>query len=125
MRRDTGTPLFIRAGRGERQDRTRERDRLGPSCDVVQPFHVLPNQRLLKEGDQLFLGSRALDLLVALVERAGELVSKGELMARVWPDTLVEESNLKVQVAALRRALRRQRSQPLQLYRSRSGATGS
>jgi DNA-binding winged helix-turn-helix (wHTH) protein len=71
------------------------------------PFHVLPIQRLLLEGDLLpRLGSRALDLLVALVERAGELVSKGELMARVWPDTLVEESNLRVQVAALRRALR-------------------
>ena len=50
------------------------------------PFRVLPNQRLLLEGDQPpRLGSRALDLLVALVERAGELVSKGELMARVWP----------------------------------------
>jgi DNA-binding winged helix-turn-helix (wHTH) protein len=90
------------------------------------PFHVLPIQRLLLEGDLLpRLGSRALDLLVALVERAGELVSKGELMARVWPDTLVEESNLRVQVAALRRASRRQGSQPLHLYRSRSGATGS
>ena len=51
------------------------------------PFHVLPNQRLLLE--LIRLGSRALDLLLALVERAGELVSKGELMARVWPDNLV------------------------------------
>jgi DNA-binding winged helix-turn-helix (wHTH) protein len=71
------------------------------------PFHVLPNQRLLLQGDRpVRLGSRALDILVALVERTGELVSKGELMARVWPDTFVEESNLKVQVAALRRTLR-------------------
>ncbi len=71
------------------------------------PFHVLPNQRLLLEGDQpLRLGSRAFDILVALVERTGDLVSKGELMARVWPDTLVEEGNLKVQVAAVRRTLR-------------------
>jgi DNA-binding winged helix-turn-helix (wHTH) protein len=70
------------------------------------PFHVLPNQRLLLEQDRpLHLGSRALDILVALVERAGELVSKGELMARVWPDTFVDEGNLKVQIAALRRAL--------------------
>jgi DNA-binding winged helix-turn-helix (wHTH) protein len=61
----------------------------------------------LYEGDRpLRLGSQALDILVALVERAGELVSKGELMARVWPDTFVDESNIKVQVAALRRALR-------------------
>ena len=42
---------------------------------------------------------------VALVERPGELVSKSELMARVWPNTFVEEGNLKVQVAGLRRAL--------------------
>jgi DNA-binding winged helix-turn-helix (wHTH) protein len=71
------------------------------------PFRVLPNQRLLLEGDRpLRLGSRALDILVALLERAGELVSKGELMARVWPDTFVEDSNLRVQVVALRRALR-------------------
>jgi DNA-binding winged helix-turn-helix (wHTH) protein len=70
------------------------------------PFQVLPTQRLLLDGDQpLRLGSRALDILVALVERAGDLVSKEELMARVWPDTFVEECNLRVQVAALRRAL--------------------
>jgi len=71
------------------------------------PFRLLPDQRLLLEGDRpLRLGSRALEILVALVERAGDLVSKGELMARVWPDTFVEEANLRVQVAALRRALR-------------------
>ena len=71
------------------------------------PFHVLPTQRLLLEGDRpLRLGSRAFDILVALVERTGDLVSKGELIARVWPDTVVEEGNLKVQVAAVRRTLR-------------------
>ena len=70
-------------------------------------FHVLPCQRLLLEGDRpLCVGSRALDILVALVERAGNLVSKAELMTRVWPDTFVDEGNIKVQVAALRRALR-------------------
>jgi predicted ATPase/DNA-binding winged helix-turn-helix (wHTH) protein len=46
-----------------------------------------------------------LEILIALVERAGELVSKGELMARVWPNTVVEESNLKTHVANLRRIL--------------------
>jgi DNA-binding winged helix-turn-helix (wHTH) protein len=51
------------------------------------------------------LGSRALEILIALVERPGELVGKGELLARAWPDTVVEESNLKVQIAGLRRAL--------------------
>jgi DNA-binding winged helix-turn-helix (wHTH) protein len=70
------------------------------------PFDLLPRQRLvLKGGRPLRLGGRALDLLIALVERAGELVSKDDLMARVWPDTYVEEDNLRAQVAALRRAL--------------------
>ena len=70
------------------------------------PFRLLPAQRLLFEGDKpLRLGSRALEILIALVECAGELVSKDELVARVWPNTFVEEGNLKVHVAALRRAL--------------------
>jgi len=51
------------------------------------------------------LGSRAFDILTALVERAGEVVSKEELIARAWPTTVVEEANLKIQVSALRRAL--------------------
>jgi DNA-binding winged helix-turn-helix (wHTH) protein len=71
------------------------------------PFHVLPCQRLLLEGDQpLRLGSRAFDILVVLIERAGGLVSKEELRNLVWPGTFVAEGNLKVQVATLRRTLR-------------------
>jgi DNA-binding winged helix-turn-helix (wHTH) protein len=70
------------------------------------PFRLLPTRRLLLHGDQpVRLGSRALEILIALVERPGELVGKNELMARVWPRTFVEEGNLKVQVAGLRRAL--------------------
>ena len=70
------------------------------------PFHLLPAQRLLLEaGKPVRLGSRALDILIALVERPGEVVGKDELMARVWPNTFVEEGNLKVQVAALRKTL--------------------
>ena len=69
-------------------------------------FRLVPAQRLLLEGDKpVRLGSRGLDVLIVLVERAGEVVGKDELMARVWPDTLVEEGNLKFQVGALRRAL--------------------
>jgi DNA-binding winged helix-turn-helix (wHTH) protein len=69
-------------------------------------FRLFPRQRLLLQGEKpLPLGSRALDILIALVERPGELVSKKELMARVWPDTVVEEGNLKVHVSALRRTL--------------------
>ena len=69
-------------------------------------FRLLPARRLLLAGDEpVRLGSRALEILIALLERSGELVSKDELMARVWPSTFVEEGNLKVQVAGLRRAL--------------------
>ena len=69
-------------------------------------FRLLPSQRLLLEGDQpVRLGSRALDILAVLAENAGRLVPKEELMARVWPKVFVEESNLKIQVSALRRAL--------------------
>ena len=70
------------------------------------PFRLLAAQRLLLEGDApVRLGSRAFDILAALVERAGEVVGKEELIARVWPQTFVEESNLKIQVSALRRVL--------------------
>lgn len=70
------------------------------------PFHLYPAQRLLLDaGKPLRLGSRALDILIALVERPGELIGKDELIARVWPNTFVEGGNLKVHIAALRRAL--------------------
>ena len=52
------------------------------------------------------LGSRALEILIVLLERPGELVSKQELMARVWPNVFVEPANLTVHISALRRALR-------------------
>jgi DNA-binding winged helix-turn-helix (wHTH) protein len=70
-------------------------------------FQLFPYQGLLLEGEQpLRVGSRALAILVALVERAGSLVSKDELMNRVWPHSFVDEANLRAQVATLRRALR-------------------
>ncbi len=69
-------------------------------------FRLLPSQRLLLEGDQpVRLGSRALDILAVLAENAGRVVPKEELIARVWPGIFVEESNLKIQVSALRRAV--------------------
>src|SRR5712692_3437266 len=70
------------------------------------PFRLLAARRLLLEGDQpVRLSSRAFDILSAMVERAGDVVGKQELIARAWPQTLVEEANLKIQVSALRRAL--------------------
>src|SRR6478736_615897 len=70
------------------------------------PFRLVAAQRLLLEGDKpVRLGSRAFDILTALVERAGEVVGREELIARAWPATFVEEANLKIQVSALRRVL--------------------
>jgi len=70
------------------------------------PFRLLPSQRLLLESDRpVRLGNRAVEILIALVERSGEIVSKDELNARVWPNTVVEEGNLKVHVSSLRKAL--------------------
>jgi DNA-binding winged helix-turn-helix (wHTH) protein len=78
-----------------------------PTAILFGPFRLLPAQRLLLEGNTpVRLGSRALEILVVLVEQHGELVSKKVLMTRVWPDTTVVEANLSVHIAALRRALR-------------------
>ena len=52
------------------------------------------------------LGSRALEILTALLERRGELVSNRDLMARVWPNRFVDPANLTINMSALRRALR-------------------
>ena len=70
------------------------------------PYRLLVGQRLLLEGARpVRLGGRAFDILTALVERAGEVVSKEKLIARAWPTTFVDEANLKIQISALRRAL--------------------
>jgi predicted ATPase/DNA-binding winged helix-turn-helix (wHTH) protein len=70
------------------------------------PFRLLPLRRLLLEGEKpVRIGARARDILVALIEKPGQIVSKEELIARVWPTTFVDEGNLKVHVGALRKAL--------------------
>lgn len=67
-------------------------------------FHL--RQRLILDGDRpLRMGGRALDILQVLVQRAGTVVSKEELIALVWPTSVVEDINLRVHIAALRRAL--------------------
>jgi DNA-binding winged helix-turn-helix (wHTH) protein len=104
-RRSASRPALTIVGRAESYD-------FGRNIPAVEhailfgPFRLLATQRLLLEGGQpLHIGSRAFDILIALVERPGQVVAKQELMARVWPDTCVTESNLKVHVAALRRTL--------------------
>jgi DNA-binding winged helix-turn-helix (wHTH) protein len=84
-----------------------ERARATRTEVLFGPFRLLPTQFLLLEGDKpVGLGSRALEILIVLLERPGELVSKQELMGRVWPNIFVEPANLTVHMSALRRALR-------------------
>jgi predicted ATPase/DNA-binding winged helix-turn-helix (wHTH) protein len=70
------------------------------------PFKLLANERLLmKEGVPVELGARALDILVALTSAPNEIVSKKDLLSRVWPDVIVEEGSLRFHMNGLRRAL--------------------
>jgi Transcriptional regulatory protein, C terminal len=69
-------------------------------------FRVLLRQRkLVADGLPLELGTRALDLLVVLLEADGSVVSKDELLRRVWPSVFVTQDNLKFQISALRKGL--------------------
>jgi len=77
-----------------------------PRSFAFGTFVLVPERQLLLDNEvPVRIGGRGLDILTALVEQPGELVSKAQLLARVWPDTVVEEDNLKVNMAALRRAL--------------------
>ena len=70
------------------------------------PYRIHPRQRVVLEaGRPLRLGRRAVDILLILLEQAGNVVSKQELIARVWPKNVVEDGNLRVHMAALRKAL--------------------
>jgi predicted ATPase/DNA-binding winged helix-turn-helix (wHTH) protein len=69
-------------------------------------FRLLPAQRqLLRDGAPVPLGARAMDLLLHLTANPGTVVTKQALMKAVWPDRIVEENNLTVNMTALRRAL--------------------
>jgi DNA-binding winged helix-turn-helix (wHTH) protein len=82
------------------------RSRVG-NAFVFGPFKLSAAERLLKRGEEtLPIGGRALDILTVLVERAGEVISQKELIARAWPDVVVEKANLRVHIASLRKVLR-------------------
>src|SRR5216684_9078368 len=71
-------------------------------------FVLAPRERLLlRGGEPIPLTAKAFDLLVTLVRHSGHLVSKDDLLRSVWPDTIVEEVNLTVNISALRKALDR------------------
>jgi DNA-binding response OmpR family regulator len=73
-------------------------------------FYVVPRSRqLFVDGAPVGLGSRAFDLLTLLIQGRGSVVTKREIMRRLWPDTIVDESNLRVQMSILRKVLNRDR----------------
>jgi predicted ATPase/DNA-binding winged helix-turn-helix (wHTH) protein len=75
------------------------------------PYRLSATERVLeKDGVHVRLGSRALDILIALVERPTDVVSKKDLIARVWPGLAVDEGSLRFHVSALRKALGEGRS---------------
>src|SRR3984893_11142337 len=85
---DTDEPCF--------EKRTEPVD-AAPTDVSFGPFRLLPTQFVLLEGDRpVPLGSRALEILIVLLERPGELVSKQDLMARVWANVSVGPENLTV-----------------------------
>ena len=68
-------------------------------------FQVLPDRReVLADGRPVKLGGRAFDVLMALIEARGAVVSKDALMTRVWPGRIIEENSPASQIAALRAA---------------------
>src|SRR6476619_6328572 len=76
-------------------------DALSFDSFVLQPVE----RRLVVGGAPVAIGARAFDVLVVLAERAGQLVSKQELLDLVWPGLVVEENNLQVQITTLRKVL--------------------
>src|SRR5262245_14813078 len=70
------------------------------------PFNLVASERLLtKQGLPVELGARALDILIVLMSTPNEVVSKKDLMSRVWPDVTVDEGSLRFHMAGLRKAL--------------------
>jgi len=76
------------------------------NCFAFGPFIVhVPERRVTRDGRAVKLGGRAFDILIALAQRAGQIVSKRDLIKYAWSDMVVEESSLRVNIVALRRAL--------------------
>jgi DNA-binding winged helix-turn-helix (wHTH) protein len=70
------------------------------------PYRLDLTRRELWHGDRpIPLGARAVDILCLLVSARGDVVSKDELMAKIWPGIVVEENNIQVHVSALRKAI--------------------
>lgn len=80
--------------------------RRGRDAISFGPFRLRPADRLLERaGTPLHLGDRALDVLINLLERPGQVISKTELIERVWPGVTVDEGALRVHIGSLRKVL--------------------
>src|SRR6266849_176085 len=83
-------------------------ERSAPTQETISfgPFELSSGERILRrDGLVLPLGGRALDILIYLVGRPGEVVTKKELIDHAWPNVVVEEGSLRVHIAAIRKAL--------------------
>jgi len=101
-------PVRLNLGRGRALEGHTATTSLGAGYEVLAfgPFRFDPLRHVLREGDKpIRLRSRALGILLALVERAGETVSMNELHARVWRNSVVVGGALRVHMAALRKIL--------------------
>ena len=77
-----------------------------PACIEFGRFRVVPRRReVFADSRPIDLGGRAFDVLLALIEANGAIVSKDELISRVWPGRVIEEGNLRAQIKALRKAI--------------------
>ena len=79
--------------------------RMGEQSYTFGPFILSPGKELRRGGEVVSIGQRALALLQTMLEANGEAVTKAEILAKVWPDTIVEDGNITVQIAALRKEL--------------------
>jgi DNA-binding winged helix-turn-helix (wHTH) protein len=76
--------------------------------DVISfgPFNLIASERLVtKDGAPIEVSSRALDILIVLLSRPNEVMSKSELLSQVWPDVTVGEGSLRFHMTYLRKAL--------------------
>src|SRR5689334_24476436 len=76
-------------------------------------FQLEPDERkLMRQGQLIPLHGKAFEMLLVLIRNRGKLLTKDELFALVWPDQIVEESNLTVNISAIRRALGERANNP-------------
>ena len=104
-----GTPAACRNGIGAKgvgnKGSVTDSERLGDQL-AFGPFRLWPDERLLtRNGEPVPIGGRSFDLLVALIEKPGAVLSKRDLLKRVWSDVVVEDGSLRFHMAGLRKLL--------------------